>query len=248
MSSTFVVSDVHGYLDDLREQLRGAGLIGDDDGWAGGDAVLWVLGDLVDRGPDGIGVVRLLRSLQEKAPEQVHVLMGNHEALMLGEKLFPGTKFAEVWKINGGLRSDQDGLTDDDVAWLRTLQPMALVGEHLLMHSDTTGYLEWGDTVDDVNAKVASLLADDDLQQHFDVFAALTSRYDFVGSDGAEVARRMLSTYGGERIVHGHSIIGSLIDKPSAEIKEPILYADGLVVAIDGGRYDGGPLLLVELD
>ena len=27
----------------------------------------------------------------------------------------------------------------------------------------------------------------------------------------------------------------------------PIAYADGLVVAIDGGRYDGGPLLLVEL-
>jgi len=26
-----------------------------------------------------------------------------------------------------------------------------------------------------------------------------------------------------------------------------LTYADGLVVAIDGGRYDGGPLLLLEL-
>jgi hypothetical protein len=30
-------------------------------------------------------------------------------------------------------------------------------------------------------------------------------------------------------------------------VTDPIRYADGLVIAIDGGRYDGGPLLLVEL-
>ncbi len=58
----------------------------------------------------------------------------------------------------------------------------------------------------------------------------------------------MLSTYGGECIVHGHSIIGSLIDVPSVEVEEPLVYAEGLVVAIDGGRYDGGPLLLLALD
>ena len=34
---------------------------------------------------------------------------------------------------------------------------------------------------------------------------------------------------------------------PSDQIKEPLQYADGLVVDIDGGRYDGGPLLLVQL-
>jgi hypothetical protein len=48
-------------------------------------------------------------------------------------------------------------------------------------------------------------------------------------------------------IVHGHSIIGSLIDVPSEEVDGPISYAGGRVVAIDGGRYDGGPLLLVQL-
>jgi hypothetical protein len=58
----------------------------------------------------------------------------------------------------------------------------------------------------------------------------------------------MLDTFGGQTIVHGHSIIGLLVNKPSREITDPIAYADGLVVAIDGGRYDGGPLLLVRLD
>ena len=248
MGSSYVVSDVHGHLADLRATLAAAGLVDGDDAWTGGDATLWVLGDLVDRGPDGIGVIRFVRALQDQAPGQVQVLMGNHEALMLGEKLFPGTRFVEVWQLNGGLRRDQEALTDDDVAWLRTLPGMARVGDYLLMHSDTTGYLAWGDSVEEVNATLAGLLAGDDAQQHFDVFAALTSRYDFAGPDGGDVARGVLDAFGGRCLVHGHSIIGSLLDKPSREVTEPLRYAEGLVVAIDGGRYDGGPLLLVQLD
>jgi hypothetical protein len=246
MGDTFVVSDVHGHLDDFRHVLAQAGLVADDR-WVGGDASLWVLGDLVDRGPDGIGVLRLVRSLIAQAPEQVHMLMGNHESLMLGEKLFPGTRFDDVWHFNGGVASDQAALDDEDVAWLRGLPVMALAGDYLLMHSDTTHYLSWGSSVEEVNSTLSAVLAGDDADEHFEVFAALTDRFDFAARDGADVARRMLATYGGEAIVHGHSIIGSLVGKPSREITEPLRYADDLVIGIDGGRYDGGPLLLVQL-
>jgi hypothetical protein len=248
MGSTYVVSDVHGHLGDLRDGLLETGLVDGDDRWVGGDTVLWMLGDLVDRGPDGIGVVRLMRSLQEQAPNQVRVLMGNHEALMLGEKRFPGTRFDDVWQINGGLRKDQDGLTDDDVDWLRRLPVMGIAGKYLLVHSDTTEYLSWGSSVDEVNTTVHKMLAGDDAEECFDVFAALTSRYDFARADGDDVARGFLDTYGGETIVHGHTIIGILTDTPSEQVTSPIRYADGLVIAVDGGRYDGGPLLIVQLD
>lgn len=244
---TFAISDVHGHLADLRVVLAKAGLV-EGDRWTGGDARLWVLGDLVDRGPEGIGVIRLLRSLQAEAPGQVHVLMGNHESLMLGQWLFPGTRFSEVWLLNGGRVADQDALDEDEVAWLRGLPLVARVDDWLLMHSDTVGYLQWGATVDEVNATVAGLLAGDDPQVHFDVFAALTERYDYLGADGPEVARQVLERLGGSRIVHGHSIIGSLVGTPSVDVTEPLVYADGLVTAIDGGRYDGGPLLLTRLD
>lgn len=248
MGSTYVISDVHGHLADLRATLAAADLVDGEDRWVGGDSQLWVLGDLVDRGPDGIGVLRLVRSLQQQAPDRVHMLMGNHETLMLGMKLFPGTRFPSVWSINGGLRSDQDALTEDEVAWLRSLPLMALAADQLLMHSDTTEYLTWGSSIDEINATVGSLLAGNDAEQHFDLFAALTSRYDFAGPDGPEVARSMLALLGGSRIVHGHSIISTLVAVPSALVQEPLVYADGLVVAIDGGRYDGGPLLLVRID
>jgi Calcineurin-like phosphoesterase len=247
MTSLFVVSDVHGYASDLRRSLMEAGLIDGDDAWTGGDAHLWVLGDLLDRGPDGVGAIDLVRSLQEQRPDQVRMLMGNHEALALGYRLFPQSRFGEVWAINGGLESDQSRLTEDHVAWLRTLPVVACHGDYLLMHSDTTDYLEWGESVDDINATVAELLADDDAEAHWEVFASLTSRHHFAGEDGARVAQDVLRALGGEVLVHGHSIIGTLTRRPSHEVEGPIAYADGLVVAIDGGRYDGGPLLLVEL-
>lgn len=241
MGSRYVLSDVHGYVDDLERGLAEIGYGEEDE--------LWILGDLMDRGPDGIGVLNLVMSLQQNAPDRVHVLMGNHEILALGRYRFPGSRFTDSWQINGGRPRDQRAMTDEHADWLASLPLMGLAGDYLMMHSDSTRYLGWGPSVDEVNATVAASLADpDDLAAHWDVWAGLTRRYDFAGSDGEDVARQMLSTYGGEAIIHGHSIIGTLIDLPSSEVTKPLLYAGGLVLDIDGGRYDGGPLLLIELD
>lgn len=241
MGSLYVVSDVHGYHDDLVRGLDQAGFGGEDE--------LWILGDLLDRGPDGIGVVNRVMSMQQEAPDRVHVLMGNHEILALGRYRFPRSKFADSWAINGGKRRDQRGFTDEHAEWIASLPLLGRLGDFLLMHSDTTEYLGWGSSIEEVNATVREALEDpDDFDAHWDVWARLTSRYDFAGSDGADVAQQVLSTYGGEVIVHGHSIIGTLADVPSHEVTEPLLYAQGLVLDIDGGRYDGGPLLILELD
>ena len=249
MGSLFVVSDVHGYRDDLRHVLVEAGLLDADGDWRGHeDDALWVLGDLTDRGPDGIGVIDLVRGLQRQAPGQVHVLMGNHEILALGRHRFPGSRFEDSWRINGGRRRDQEALTPEHVEWLASLPLMGRAGDFLLVHSDTTEYLAWGESVDQVNTTVREQLAGDDLDGHWDVWARLTTRYHYTGAQGADVAAGVLETFGGEAVVHGHSIIGSLLGVPSHEVTDPILYADGRVLAIDGGRYDGGPLLVVRLD
>lgn len=258
MAPLFVVSDVHGYLDDLLEGLVDFGLISAEGRWIGGDARLWFLGDLLDRGPDGIGVVNLVRSLQEQAPDSVHALMGNHEALALGMKRFPPSrfaagrfsrgKFADSWSMNGGLARDQEGLSDQHLKWLAGLPMMARVDDFLFLHSDTVAYRSWGSSIDEINETVrADLSAPYDEAKHWELWAQLTTRYHFLGLDGLKVATEMLREFGGRRIVHGHTIIGSLIDRPSHQVTEPYEYAEGQVLAIDGGRYDGGPLLVVRL-
>ncbi len=255
----FVTSDPHGYVDELTAALQRAGLVNAQGDWSGQTTHLWILGDLLDRGPDGIGVIDLAMRLQTQAEEtlgQVRTLLGNHEVLAIGMQLFgvqefvvdgQRRSFAPSWLRNGGRVSDQERLTDEHLAWLRTLAPMALVRDHVLMHSDTLEYLEWGDTVDEINATVASIVGGDDPEGWWELWWRLTTRYVYNGEDGGYQAEAMLQRLGGDLLVHGHSIIGDLVGVESKEIDRPYLYADNQVLAIDGGMYDAGPCLVVEL-
>ncbi|GDY30199.1 metallophosphoesterase [Gandjariella thermophila] len=255
----FVVGDVHGHPEELTAALRHAGLLDADGGWAGGAARLVFLGDFVDRGPDGVGVIELVMRLAETAPEsggEVRALLGNHEILLLGRYFFGDTavpdgygprSFERSWRINGGLPADQERLTDRHVDWLLDRPALALADDHLLMHSDTTAYLEWGTSIGQINAAVRDVLHGDDLAEWWECWRRLTTRYAFRGARGPEVADALLETFGGERIVHGHSVFADQVGLLPKEITEPHLYADGKVLAVDAGLFDGGPCLVVPL-
>ena len=70
MARALVIGDVHGCLEELHELLA---LLDPSPGDR-----LFFLGDLVDRGPDSLGVVRLVRDLIHQHPGSV-ALCGNHE-------------------------------------------------------------------------------------------------------------------------------------------------------------------------
>jgi hypothetical protein len=255
----FVTSDPHGHLEPLVAELTSAGLLDDRADWAGGSAQLYMLGDLFDRGPAGIGIVDLMMKLESQAPDaggSAVTLLGNHEVLAVGTKLFGSTdldidgrarNFAHSWLRNGGIEPDQRRMTDEHVEWIRSLPAMVTVGDYVLMHSDTLEYVEWGESVDEINAGLEAALASDDAMQWWDVFWRLTTRYVYSGEDGAYQAGAMLDRLGGRLLVHGHSIVGDLLDIESEKVDGPLLYAEEQVLAVDGGMYDGGPCLLVEL-
>ncbi len=258
MTVLYAVSDLHGHVDELRAALVDEGLVDDEDRWTGRDAHLWFLGDFFDRGPDGIAVLDLVRRLVEESGGAVSALLGNHEILALGMRAFGAAdvphdeggprSFERSWVMNGGLAADQDGLTDDRVEWLLGLPFVGLDGDHLLVHSDNLNYLEWGGSVEAVNAAGRETLLSDDLGAWWELWRQLTERYAFRGDDGADAARAMLDTLGGERVVHGHSIAAELAGVPYTDVTEALSYADGLVLAIDGGIYEGGPCLLTRLE
>src|SRR5687767_4830327 len=82
-------ADVHGAYDDLTRLLKAIGIVDNDQHWAGGRTHLVSTGDLLDRGADSRKVMDLLMRLQGEAKAaggQVHVLLGNHEAMnILGD-------------------------------------------------------------------------------------------------------------------------------------------------------------------
>lgn len=77
------VGDLHGGIEDLETILKETGLTDDAGEWIGGDACLVQLGDMVDRGPSSRAVLDRLMALATARPEQVFVLLGNHEVMTL---------------------------------------------------------------------------------------------------------------------------------------------------------------------
>ncbi|MCX4526804.1 MULTISPECIES: metallophosphoesterase [unclassified Streptomyces] len=266
----YVVGDVHGYLDELVTELRAQNLIDADGHWSAGNARLWFLGDFTDRGPDGIGVIDLVMRLSAEAAASggyCKALMGNHELLLIGAKRFGDTPvvsgagtatFQAAWLLNGGQRTDMERLEDVHLQWMSRLDAAVLEDGHLLLHSDTTAYLDYGDSIEDVNDTIHELLNRNDADITWDLFRKFTKRFAFRDEEsGPQAVRELLDTYGGGRVVHGHSPIPYLLGEVGTEdgdeprgpeaVDGPHVYAQGLAIAMDGGVTMAGKLLVVQL-
>ncbi|MBR7831639.1 metallophosphoesterase [Actinospica durhamensis] len=259
--SAYAVGDVHGCLAPLRDALARGGFVDGDDRWIAGNTRLWFLGDLTDRGPDGVGVIELVMGLQEQAAEaggEVGCLLGNHELMLLAAHL-PAAEsghasaeaarrlFWERWTGNGGKESDSARLTDAHLEWIARLPAMARIGEHLLMHADTLGYRGYGSSVAEVNARVAGILTEPvQLPQIDELTHMMTKRFAFASDDG-QAAREFLGDFGGRQIVHGHSPVPLLLGKEPREVTGPLVYAGGYAANFDTGTFLGGPCFVAPL-
>jgi len=103
MAQVVLIGDVGGHPDQLRNALHALGADPDGHGLPE-DVTVVQVGDLVDRGPDSPGVLRLVRWYLDNQPERWIQLTGNHEAQYL-----PGG--TEFWP---------ERLADDDVDVLRS--------------------------------------------------------------------------------------------------------------------------------
>lgn len=88
--ATYVFSDVHGHVAPIARLLSRVSPSDED--------TLYMLGDMIDRGPDPLGVMYLCRDLPGCT-----VLRGNHEDLMLSFFKNPHGDMEQInWLINGG--------------------------------------------------------------------------------------------------------------------------------------------------
>jgi hypothetical protein len=248
----FVVGDVHGHRDVLVELLRDAGLVDGGERWDGDGAVVWLVGDLVDRGPDGIGAIDLVRRLEQESQGAVRCLLGNHEAILLAvhrfgdaETSFPGTTFRDIWRANGGVDSDVRGLTPEHVDWIAARPALALEGDVLLMHADTDAYLARGRTIEGVNRSVTAALLDGSADEVDDLLEMLSDRMRLLEPATVD---GLLARFGGARIVHGHTPIASVRGVDPRMVTGPLLYGNGRVLNVDHCLFAGGPGFVTRLE
>ena len=261
MTEVHVIGDVHGELAKLRELLRGAELIrndNDNESWSGGESILWLMGDLVDHGPDGIGAVELIMRLQQQAAEaggRVQVLLGNHDVLLLaahrfGARPIPDSEKTclDYWQENGGQESDLERLAPIHVRWLSSLPAMAREGDYLLAHADALLYTRYGESISRVNQSMTDLLQSDDIVRWDRLLDDFSEHRAFVdASTGADRALAFLHHFGGRRLVHGHTPVTKITGQPPEAVRQPLLYASDRCLDVDSGMYLGGPGFVCRL-
>lgn len=118
--ATYAIGDVQGCYDELRALLERIGFEPENDR-------LWFVGDLVNRGPKSLEVLRFVRSLGERAV----VVLGNHDLhlLCLAED---AARPREDDTLDALLAApDARGLVD----WLRTRPLMHREGGHAMVHA-----------------------------------------------------------------------------------------------------------------
>lgn len=92
--STFIMSDIHGQYNAYKKMLEKINFSDEDE--------LYVLGDVIDRGPDGI---RIIKDLMERP--NAELILGNHEFMLLNAIQF--LKEREAGKVK--IKKTDDGLT-----------------------------------------------------------------------------------------------------------------------------------------
>lgn len=113
---TIFIGDVHGCLEELKELLTLVQPSSDDR--------LAFVGDLVDRGPDSIGVIRYVKNLICKHPGSFCVA-GNHESKVLRQK--DRGQFRQEWTNNA---SEEDWLFLDSLPLFKKLPELNTTAVH----------------------------------------------------------------------------------------------------------------------
>jgi hypothetical protein len=251
MRETFVIGDIHGQFDKLIVLLREAGLVDANQDWNARDVNLVLLGDYCDRGPRGADVIQFLMRWQRQAQQsagKIHALLGNHETLLLGAYFLGdaptsgrGGTFRADWQKDGGQEKDLAQLSPAQIAWLQALPAMLLLEQRLFIHSDALFYLEYGETITEVNGAIQGILESHAPEAHERLLDHFYERFAFLGPDqsGIERAKKLFQRFGGRQIIHGHTPIGRITGASPPEINQAMIYADGLCINVDGGMYQG---------
>jgi hypothetical protein len=256
-TDTYVIGDVHGHFTELARMLTETGLANERLRWTGGRAALWFMGDFCDRGPDGIGVLDLVLGLQRQAPEaggRVEALLGNHELVILSALFMgdaptsgPAGNFYADWIFNGGMESDLARLQDRHVEWMLTLPSLALEGDWLLMHANSTFYLKYGSSIEEVNREISDLLRRKN-PAGWDRLLGEMDRDIGPGKPGSsDKVDLVLRTYGATRLLHGHTPIAGMSGLEPTQVTQAFAYDGGRCVNVDPGMYMGGPGFVYKL-
>jgi len=139
VDSIAVISDAHGHYNTFLRQLISNGIIDENLNWKFGKGHLVFLGDAFDRGDEVTELLWSLFVLQKKADRaggEVHVLLGNHEAMVLDNDLrYINDKYKTVETICGTTLTDLFSANSVLGRWIRSMPVIITINDILFVHA-----------------------------------------------------------------------------------------------------------------
>lgn len=232
-----VISDIHGCIHAFEKMLEKVDFSPED--------TLYVIGDMIDRGPNARAVIDLVRSTPNMVP-----LMGNHEWMML-QYLDKGP-YKRSWNRNGNgemrrwldASGSRHGHLSEEVQevvdWIRALPYFIELDDYLLIHAG------WNlpNTIDDLErylAKKATLREVLEDQPRMDLVWAREEFFHYHCGELIELLTGRKKT-----VIFGHTPTVLLGDFG----RRPKIWHDpsGDKINIDCGAFYGGRLACLDLD
>jgi serine/threonine protein phosphatase 1 len=221
MPRRIVIGDIHGCLRTFRQLLEDRIQLSYDDS-------VYLVGDLIDRGPDSKGVMDYVMALSEQN-YRVKTIRGNHEEMMLTS--VTGDRYMDNWIYNGAEACLHSFGIDMFSSPYRELPAMIPV-----RYRDFAGTTEYFMELEDV----------------FIVHAGFNFRLadPFTDTNSMIWSRDMLynrEKAGGKKIIHGHTPVSlDMICKAVSDENSRLINLDGGCVY---KAYSGlGNLVGIDLD
>jgi len=261
VENLIAISDVHGQFNVMVKLLRKHKVIDKDYNWIFEGGHLVVLGDIMDRGPhvtESLWLIFQLEQQAKKAGGKVHVLLGNHELMVLNndiryihEKYINSSKLMKTTYSH--LYSENSFLGN----WLRKKPVFVTINDMLFVHAGvTTDFIKKGYT----RAQINKLFTEDIVGQTWNTILANPISTFMMESNGPIWYRgyfdepvikeyqvdHLLNYFNVDHIIVGHTSMPNVVSLFNGKIfgiDSSIKYGDyGELLIYKKGKYYRGSL------
>ena len=266
-SKLMAISDLEGNYENAVRFLQASQIIDSKQDWIWGEGHLVLVGDLVDRGSQVTEVMWLFHRLERQARKvggDVHYILGNHEAMVMGGDLrYINPKYHFV---TSRMKLDYDRLFAEDTEigrWWRSKNGVETVGNLFFVHGGYSPILDQAQlTADTLNRRIREGLAparptgstpatNPVRHQHgpfwyrgyFDQYGS-----SWGGKATEEEIQNILERHGAEHVVIGHTVVDNVgpLDKTGAVIGIDVKWRDA--EKCQGLLQERGELWRVSID
>jgi hypothetical protein len=226
IDSIGVITDVHGEYHTYIKLMKAMGIIDEDLNWKFGEGHLVVLGDIFDRGDMVTEILWHLFGLEkqaEKAGGMVHVLLGNHELMILSkDQDYINEKYKRVESLFKtayyNLFSEESVLGE----WLRSKPIVLTINDILFVHAGiSVEIVQRNMKIRKINRLFAQYIIGKE-PEYFSGYPRLKLLNDQLGplwyrgyfsdiSFSEDRLDSILDYYGKAHIVVGHTIVNGII-------------------------------------